>query len=120
MLISNNVVRLSFMLLLVKCYDRKRLSHSLISPSFKWFGRQMANQQKKERALLIYKRSEQGLVCLDCLENKIKYCVVYFDHLLGAACTQKLVETIFQPFFNLFCSFQTFSVISRLKSLKNI
>ena len=28
--------------------------------------------------------------------------VVYFDQLLGAARTQKLVETFFQPFFNLF------------------
>ena len=34
--------------------------------------------------------------------------VVYFDQLLDAACTQKLVETFFQPFFNLFCSFQSF------------
>ena len=33
---------------------------------------------------------------------------MYFDQLLGAARTQKLVETFFQPFFNLFCSFQSF------------
>ena len=31
--------------------------------------------------------------------------VVYFDQLLVAARTQKVVETFFQPFFNLFCSF---------------
>ena len=34
--------------------------------------------------------------------------VVYFDQRLGAGRTQKLVETFFQPFFNLFCSFQSF------------
>ena len=34
--------------------------------------------------------------------------VVYFDQLLGAARTQKLVELLFSAVFNLFCSFQTF------------
>ena len=34
--------------------------------------------------------------------------VVYFDQLSGACSTRKLVETFFQPFFDLFCSFQTF------------
>ena len=33
---------------------------------------------------------------------------MYFDNLLGAARTQKLVKKIFQPFVNLFCSFQSF------------
>ena len=34
--------------------------------------------------------------------------VVYFDQLSGAARTRKLAETFFQPFYNLFCSFQRF------------
>ena len=34
--------------------------------------------------------------------------VVYFDQLLAAARTQKLVETFFQLFINLFCWFQSF------------
>ena len=34
--------------------------------------------------------------------------VLYFDLLLGAVHTQKLVETLFSAVFNLFCSFQTF------------
>ena len=34
--------------------------------------------------------------------------VVYFDQLLGAARTQKLVKILFSVVFNLFCSFQTF------------
>ena len=34
--------------------------------------------------------------------------VVYFDQLLGDACTRKLVETLFWAVFNLFCSFLTF------------
>ena len=34
--------------------------------------------------------------------------VVYFDRLLGAACTQKLVELLYSAVFILFCSFQTF------------
>ena len=33
--------------------------------------------------------------------------VVYFDQLSGAVCTWKLVKPFFQPFFNLFCSFQS-------------
>ena len=33
---------------------------------------------------------------------------VYFDQLLGAACTRKLVKILFWVFFNLFCSFFTF------------
>ena len=33
---------------------------------------------------------------------------MYFNQLLGAVRTLKLVETFFQPFFNLFCSFQSF------------
>ena len=33
---------------------------------------------------------------------------MYFDQLLGAGRTRKLVKTFFQPFFNLFCSFQSF------------
>ena len=33
---------------------------------------------------------------------------MYFDQLLGAAHTQKLVELLFSAVFNLFCSFQTF------------
>ena len=34
--------------------------------------------------------------------------VVYFNQLLGAASTQKLVKLLFSAVFNLFCSFQTF------------
>ena len=34
--------------------------------------------------------------------------VVYFHQLLGDACTQELVKTLFSAVFNLFCSFQTF------------
>ena len=34
--------------------------------------------------------------------------VVYFDQLLEAARTKKLVETLFSAVFNLFCSFQIF------------
>ena len=34
--------------------------------------------------------------------------VVYFDQLLGAARTQKMFATFFQPFFKLFFSFQNF------------
>ena len=33
---------------------------------------------------------------------------MYFDQLMGDARTQKLVETFFPPFFNLFCSFKTY------------
>ena len=46
--------------------------------------------------------------------------VVYFDQLLGAARTQKLVETFFQPFSTFFDHFKPFPVISRLKSTKNV
>ena len=47
--------------------------------------------------------------------------VVYFDQLLGAACTQKLVETFFSAvFLTFFVHFKAFSVISRLISLKNV
>ena len=42
--------------------------------------------------------------------------VVYFDQHLGASHTRKLVKLFFSVVFNLFCSFQPFSVISRLKS----
>ena len=52
----------------------------------------------------------------------MKFTVVYFDQLSGACCTWKLVELLFvshfQPFF--FVDFQLFSVISRLKSTKNV
>ena len=40
--------------------------------------------------------------------------VVYFDQLWGAACTQELVETFFQPFFNLFAHFKAFSKYTTL------
>ena len=33
---------------------------------------------------------------------------MYFDQLLGAERTQKLVETFFSAVFNLICSFQSF------------
>ena len=46
--------------------------------------------------------------------------VVYFDQLLGATHTQKLVETFFQMFSTFFVHFRAFSVISRLKSTKNV
>ena len=46
--------------------------------------------------------------------------VVDFDQLLGAVCTQKLVETFFQPFFNLFCSFQSFFSDFEAEITKNI
>ena len=45
---------------------------------------------------------------------------MYFDQLLGAAPTQKLVKLLFSAVFNLFVDFKPFSVISRLKSTKNI
>ena len=35
---------------------------------------------------------------------------VYFDQLLAAACTGKLVITLFWPFSTFFVDFQTFSV----------
>ena len=41
--------------------------------------------------------------------------VVYFDQLSGAERTQKLVETFFKPFFNLFCSFQSFFLVFKKK-----
>ena len=40
--------------------------------------------------------------------NVVHACVVYFDQLLCAVRTQKLVGTFFQPLFNVFCSFQSF------------
>ena len=40
--------------------------------------------------------------------STILVCVVYFDQLLGAVSTQKLVKLLFPALFNLFCSFQTF------------
>ena len=46
--------------------------------------------------------------------------VVYFYLLLGAACTQKLVETFFPPFSTFFAHFKAFSVISLLKSTENV
>ena len=47
--------------------------------------------------------------------------VVYFDQLLGAVCTQKLVGTLFFSHFQLFFFFSNlFLVISHLKSLKNV
>ena len=55
-----------------------------------------------------------------CTFTWLSMSVVYFDQPLGAAHSQKLVELLFSAIFNLFCSFQTFSVISRLKSTKNI
>ena len=42
--------------------------------------------------------------------------VVYFDQLLGAACTQKLVVTFFSCFSTFFVHFKAFSMISQLKS----
>ena len=45
--------------------------------------------------------------------------VVYFDQLLGAVLTQKLVKTFFQAFYNFFCSFQSF-FSEWLKSTKNV
>ena len=41
--------------------------------------------------------------------------VVYFDQFLGAAHTQKLVETFFQPFLNFFVHFKAFSVKNQQK-----
>ena len=46
---------------------------------------------------------EKKLSCSLGTRNKIKLCVVYFNQLLGAARTQKLVETLFSPMFSLFC-----------------
>ena len=46
--------------------------------------------------------------------------VVYFDQLLGASRTRKLIKTLFQPFSTFFVRLKPFSVISPLKSLKNI
>ena len=43
-----------------------------------------------------------------------------FDQLLGAARTQKLVELVFQQISSFFVNFKPFSVISQLKSTKNI
>ena len=40
--------------------------------------------------------------------KRAKLGVVYFDQLLGAARTRKLVKILFWAVFNLFCSFQTF------------
>ena len=47
------------------------------------------------------------------LSQKSFKSVVYFDQLLGAACTQKLVEQHFQLFSSFFVHFKPFSVISR-------
>ena len=46
--------------------------------------------------------------------------VMYFDQLSGACSTWKLVETLFSAVFNLFWTLKPFSVISRLKSTKNV
>ena len=46
--------------------------------------------------------------------------VVYFDQLLGAACTGKLVITLLGTFSTFFVDFQTFSVNFHLKTLLNI
>ena len=54
------------------------------------------------------------------LEVEDHTCEVYFNHLLGAARTQKLVKILFSAVFNLFVHFKPFSVISRLKSTKNV
>ena len=43
---------------------------------------------------------------------------MYFNQLLGACSTQKLVETFFQPFSTFFDNFKPFTVISLLKSTK--
>ena len=53
-----------------------------------------------------YAGSASGIPKCKMLE-KLDLFVVYFDQLLGAARTQKLIETFFQHFFNLFCSFQS-------------
>ena len=47
-------------------------------------------------------------------------CVVYFDQLLSAVPTGKLVETLFWAVFNPFVNFKHFLVIFRLKSRKNV
>ena len=67
---------------------------------------------------------ERKCVCV-CVHERIcgwvSVCVVYFDQFSGAARTRKLVELVFfsryQPFFVLL---KPFSVISRLKSTKNV
>ena len=42
---------------------------------------------------------------------------MYFDQLLGAAHTQKLVETFFSPVFNLFCLKKWFDQLSGARSI---
>ena len=50
----------------------------------------------------------------------MKMPVVYFDQLLGAVRTQKLVKLLFSAIFNLFCSFQAFfSEINKIRLKKN-
>ena len=74
----------------------------------------------------LLRRGEGGLAAL--LRNAKVYVrltfyltfVVYFNQLLGATCTQKLVETFFRHFSTFFVYFKAFSVISQLKSTKNI
>ena len=45
---------------------------------------------------------------------------MYFDQLLGAARTQKLVKTFFSAVFQPFFHFKAFSVVSRLKLTKKV
>ena len=48
----------------------------------------------------------------------VKCCIFRAD--FGSALTWKLLEILFWAVFNLFCLFLTFSVISHLKSRKNV
>ena len=49
--------------------------------------------------------------------NATQLSVVYFNELLGAACTRKLVKILFSA---VFVHFKPFAVISRLKSTENV
>ena len=81
---------------------------------FVWFSGSLPHTTRKPRICLIPWKNSFGV------PTPLKILVVYFDQLSGVARIQKLVEILFKPFSTFFVHLKPFSVISYLKSRKNI
>ena len=92
------------------CYPSHNLNYKLCSPKFKWLN--WSNDYYNLNywlQIVIFESLQEGQV------------VVYFDQLSGAAHIQTLVEILFLSCFQpCFVHFNPFSVISNLKSRKNV
>ena len=66
------------------------------------------------------REKEEGNSSRELLSVYLFVTVVYFDQLLGASCPQKLVQLLFFSRFQAFLLILNFTVISRLKSTKNV